>query len=243
MATQGPLTRKKIILVAVIISIILYIAGVFSGLYANKIFKESTEKDFLSLKKSTEQDLDVLEDYVSLLDSSMKSMQLEQAFMETLKSSQMCSFSSISLEELFGQLSYYWDKLPFRLEEYEKYNKPSDEYNLLKQQYTLLSIRTWIIARNQYEKCNRDIVQGLYFYSADCDKCIEQGEQLDELNRRARALGKEMVMFPIDYNLNESIVINIKKYYGINKTPAIIVNDKVFQGRLFTAEELLPNRE
>ena len=43
----------------------------------------------------------------------------------------------------------------------------------------------------------------------------------------------------IDFYLNETIVANLKKFYGINETPALIINDQVFQGRLFKAEELV----
>jgi len=235
-----PQKRKTfIIFIAIIASIILYMSGVISGLYANKLIKEATEQDINTLKKETAQELEILQNYIDYLDSNLNNMQLEQTFSETLTIDQMCEFSKISLDGLFKQLGYYWDKLPFRLEEYEKFNEPSEEYNLLKQQYAQVSIRTWILARNQYEKCDTDIVHGLYFYSADCDKCIEQGEQLDELNRKVIAQGKDIVMFPIDFYMNETIITNLKKYYGIQSTPAVIINNKVFQGRLFSSEELL----
>ncbi len=232
--------RKKtyIILFAILASVILYLAGVFSGLYANKILKEATEKDIYNLKEKTSKDLGALQSYIDFLDINLKSMQLEQTFRETLTSEQMCSFSMISLNELLNQLGYYWDRLPYRIEEYEKYNELSEDYKLLKQQYAHLSIRTWILARNQYEKCSMNVTHGLYFYSADCKECVEQGEQLDELNNKVRSSGKEMVMFPIDFYMDEPIVSNLKKYYGISSTPAIIINDKVFLGRLFTSEEL-----
>ena len=232
--------RNYIILFAIIASIVLYLSGVLSGLYANKIVEKSTAKDISSLKLETSKDLDILQRYVNFLDTNLKNMQLEQTFTESLTEEEMCSFSIISINELFNQLSYYWDRLPYRIEEYERYNEPVEEYNLLKQQYAHLSIRTWIMARSQHEKCNIDLVHGLYFYSADCEECIKQGEQLDKLNSMVTEAGREIVMFPIDFYLEQPIVNNLKEYYGINFTPAIIINDKVFQGRLFKADELLP---
>ena len=240
MIEQGQRKKTYIVLFAIIASVILYLSGVFSGLYANKLVKESTRQDIFSLKEETSRDLELLQNYINFLDSNLKSMQLEQIFSETLTREEMCTFSMISLNQLFSQLSYYWDRLPFRMEEC---NELSEEYNLLKQQYAHLSIRTWIIARNQYEKCNTNIIHGLYFYSADCEECIRQGEQLDKLNEKARASNMDIVMFPIDFCLDDSIVINLKKYYGINSTPAIIINDKVFQGRLFDSEELFPKQK
>lgn len=231
--------RKYIIMLAIVISLILYLAGVFSGLNANKLIKESTKKDISLFKKETSDDLQALQNYIAFLDSNLKDMQLEQTFVETLNDEQMCNFSRISLNEIFNQLSYYWERLPYRIEEYEKYNDLSGDYKALKKQYAHLSIRTWILARSQYEKCNTNLVHGLYFYSADCDECVRQGEQLDVLGRAVKQQGREIIMFPIDFYLEEPIVANLKGYYGINSTPAIIINDKVLQGRLFTSDELL----
>ncbi len=238
MTEQSP-KRKYIIFFAILISIILYFAGVFSGLYANKVVKESTSKDIFDFKTETSKDLELLQNYIDFLDGNLKNMQLEQTFIETLSKGQMCNFSKISLNELFSQLSYYWSKLPYRIEEYEKYNKLSPNYILLKKEYAHVSIRTWILARNQYQQCQMDIVHGLYFYSADCEECISQGEQLDILGNKIKQQGREMIMFPIDFYMKEPIVENLKKYYNINSTPAIIINDRVMQGRLFTSDELL----
>ena len=237
MTEQNP-KRKYIILFAVAISIILYLAGVFSGLYANKLIKESTQRDIFDLKAETSKDLELLQNYIDFLDSNIKDMQLEQTFVETLSNKEMCNYSAISLNELFRQLSYYWSRLPYRIEEYEKYNELSEEYKTLKKQYAHVSIRTWILARSRYEKCSIDLVHGLYFYSVDCEECIKQGEQLDILGNNIKQQGREMIMFPIDFYLEEPIVENLKKYYDIKSTPAIIINDMVLQGRLFTANEL-----
>ena len=238
MTEQGP-KKRYIIISAILISIVLYFAGVFSGLYANKLVKESTSKDIFDFKKETSKDLELLKTYIDFLDNNLKDMQLEQTFIETLNKDQMCNFSKISFNELFTQLSYYWSKLPYRIEEYERYNKLSQDYNLLKKEYAHVSIRTWILARNQYLECNTNLVHGLYFYSADCEECVKQGEQLDVLGNKIKQQGKEMIMFPIDFYMKEPIVENLKKYYGITSVPAIIINDNVMQGRLFTSAEIL----
>lgn len=230
--------RKSIIVLAVILSFVLYFAGVISGLYANKLLKEETKQDIQAFKKETENYLSSMQNYIYFLDSNLKNMQLEQTFIETLNHTQMCYFLNISRNDMIKQLRFYWSKLPYRIEEFEKNNQVTDEYLLLKQQYEHLSIRTWIIARNQYDRCSINVVHGLYFYSTDCEKCVQQGQQIDRLNRKVQLAGSDLIMFPVDFNSNETIVKNLKEYYGIDSVPAIIVNDKVFQGKLFTAEEL-----
>ena len=72
---QSP-KRRYIILFAIITSIILYLSGVFSGLYANKLIKESTQKDIFNLKTETSKDLELLQNYIDFLDSNLKDMQL-----------------------------------------------------------------------------------------------------------------------------------------------------------------------
>ena len=118
--TTIPKKTPGIIFFAIIASVLLYLAGVFSGLYANKIIKEKTEQDIQVLKEETLQDFEDIQTYVNFLNTNLENMQLEQTFMETLSQEEMCNFSKISLNELFKQLNFYWKRLPFRPEEYEK---------------------------------------------------------------------------------------------------------------------------
>ena len=243
------MNRKTIYGIALVASIILYLAGVLSGLYANKIlenkvssdlsnYQTETQKDITTLKRNTSAEVNQLAGYIKVLDNNINDLQLEQQFIESLGQEEVCKFLNISLERRFSQLGYYWGKLPFRIEEYEKNNSLSPEYIELKTEYTLLSIRTWILARNHYQKCQSDIKQGLYFYSKNCNDCVKQGEQLDQLNSNLTKSGKKVMIFTIDFDSDQAIVRSIEKHYKINSTPAVIINDKVFQGRVFTPEEL-----
>jgi hypothetical protein len=234
-------SRKSIIMLAIVTSIILYAAGVLTGLNANKLVKEETNQTIQTLREETEQNMKDLQNYIDFLDKNVKNMQLEQTFTETLTPVQMCNFSTISMKSLISQLSYYWDRLPFRIEEYEKITtQPSEEYLILKQEYTDLSIRTWILARRLYNKCNTKVLYGLYFYSANCSNCVEQGEQIDRLNSLVKLNGTDIIMFPVDFQSNDILISNLKNFYSITSVPALIINDQVYQGRLFTAEELMP---
>ena len=230
--------RTGVIALAVIISVVLYLAGVFSGIYANKSVKEETREDIKALKEETRQYLDLMQKYVDFLDVNLRNLQLEQNFAESLNREQMCNFLSISLNQLISQLNFYWSRLPYRIEEYEKNNAVSKEYLILKGQYEYLSIRTWIIAKNQYERCGMKVIHGLYFYSGNCTVCVREGEQIDKLSRNIASEGSKLIMFPVDFNSEQGIVKNLEEYYNITSTPAIIINYKVFQGRLFAAEEL-----
>ncbi len=226
--------------VAIIVSVVLYLAGVYSGLYANTIVKEETGKNISTLKQETTQNLQDLQNYVTFLERNLRNMQLEQTFMETLTPQEMCQYSNISFNQLFSQLRFYWERLPFRLEEYERQNqKLPDEYLRLKEEYAQLTIRIWILAKNQHTKCQREVIYGLHFYDAHCEQCVAQGRQIEAFGRAVSEMHKDIVMFPLDFTSSQSIVTNLKTYYGINATPAIIINDRVLQGRLFSSDELM----
>ncbi|MBR9690664.1 hypothetical protein GOV08_03185 [Candidatus Woesearchaeota archaeon] len=241
--TQKKLTiednkRRAIIAIAVIAAIVLYMSGVLSGLYANKILKKETEEDISLFKLETKSGLEDMRSYISFLESNLNSIQLEQIFVETLEHDQMCEFSSISLNNLVEQLRFYWQRLPFRIEEYEKNNRQTEEYKLLKQQYTQISLRTWIIARSLQQKCDTDLVHGLYFYNADCDLCITQGEELDKLKRTLDKKGTDVLIFTIDFDSKEPLVGYLRDYYRLNSTPSVVINDEVFTGKVFASQEL-----
>lgn len=220
--------RARLITIAIVLSIVLYLLGVVSGLFANSILKKETQQEYENLKE-----------YVRLMESSLQSWQMEQQFLSTLDEKEKCNFSRIAMRKLTDLLSDYWATLPLRLEEFEKMNVLSPEYLALKKQYTQYSVRTWIVAKDLYEQCGHEFVVGLYFYTPTCDSCTEQGEELDELRKQVRARGKELMLFVVDSNTNELIVQDLKEYYNITTTPALILSGKVYQGRVFTAEELM----
>jgi hypothetical protein len=243
------MNKKTVYGIAIIASLVLYIAGVLSGIYATKIsemqistdistYQNETLNDISRLKQNTSKEVKELAGYIKILDTNLNDLQLEQQFIESLNQNEVCQFLNISLQKRFTELGYYWEKLPFRIEEYERDNTISDEYSALKKEYTLLSIRTWILARNHYQKCNSEIKQGLYFYSKTCTDCVKQGEQLDKLNSLLTTSGKKVMIFTIDFDSDQEIISSIKKHYKINSTPAIIINDKVFQGRVFSDHDL-----
>ncbi len=220
--------RSSIIIAAVFASVLIYIAGVMSGLYAGKI-----------AQKDTAQRLDALRDYITILDNTVKNEQLKDSFSQTLSDSKRCEFATISMSNLVEQLQGYWKRLPFRIEEYEQNNNQlSEQYLELKSQYTQASIQTWIAAKNTYERCNTTLIPILYLYSRNCTECINQGEELDIVQRHIANETMRAFVFTIDADSPEIILSSIKTYYNITSEPAVIVREKVFQGRVFPAHTI-----
>ena len=47
------------------------------------------------------------------------------------------------------------------------------------------------------------------------------------------------MLFTVDANAQDPMILFLKGYYNITALPAVVLQDRVRQGRLFTAEELL----
>lgn len=235
MARPRPVSRAALIAVAALVSILLYMAGVLSGLYANRLLERRTQTDIVFLRS-----------YVDSLEGALGDIQLEQGFLESLDENETCAFSALSMNQLVSQLSYYWENLPARIEAYERDRNLSDEYLALKKDYTRLSLRAWSIARNTYRSCRNNIVPVLYFYASDCESCVRQGENLDAFKADLAVRGKQAMVFTVDLNAEESFIRLLRQYYEVQGTPALVINDRVFQGRVFGAFELrnaLPREE
>jgi hypothetical protein len=122
-------SKRSIIILAVVLSLIMYFAGVFSGLFANKVVEEKVEDD-----------VDFLKSYVDVSSVDLKNNFLLQLFLDNIDDD--CKFSNLYLNNLREQFEPYWDKLPSRLEAYEKdRQKFTDEYLSLKREYIRLSLR------------------------------------------------------------------------------------------------------
>lgn len=243
-------SKTALISAAVIVSIILYLAGVFSGLYASKLYEQRTQSSLQALKSETRQDLDVLRQgteeqithlnsYIGFLENNLITIQLEQAFLSTLSDRERCEFSQRPPDHLVDELQEYRDRLPYRIEQYERDNVPSQEYRTLKEEYNMLSLKAWVLLRQQYRGCTERPVLVLYLYDRECEECVRQGEQLDIFTYALDRLGRDVMLFTVDADADDSVLDMIRSHYQVNETPAIIVNDRVRQGKLYTADELL----
>ncbi len=197
-----------------IISFILYIAGIITGISVQNFFLTQTELQ-----------ISQLEDTINSLKTKTENLQIENLYLSTL-GEKSCNFLISSSNQIQNELSYFWDKLPKRLEEYEKTNPITPEYAQLKRDYTFVVLRSWLISLSIKEKCNKEIIPTLYFYSKDCNNCIEQGKILDQLKNQT----KQFSVFIIDFNSDEPVVKAIKDVYNITQVPSFVINNIAFQG-------------
>lgn len=223
--------RKRLLIalvLATVISVLLFSAGLFSGLYANKIIAERQATDSAFLLENVEK-----------LERELQAYQLQERFLDSLSEEQSCEFAETYFEQTIQGLNDFWRVLPDRLEEYERGRTLTPEYVALKERYTIASLRTWIIARQNHHVCGNNPIPLLYFYSSTCDTCLEQGEALDGTRDEYHENEERLVIFTIDTNVNVPAVQLVKEYYGVQTVPALIVGETIHQGTLLTTQEVI----
>ncbi len=99
----------------------------------------------------------------------------------------------------------------------------------LKQDYSLLSIRQWLLVKQVKEKCNRDINIILFFYSNtnNSSESESQGYVLDYLYEKHP---DDLVIYAFDMDDDNPALNTIKSIYGIKIVPSVVVNERLFSG-------------
>jgi len=99
----------------------------------------------------------------------------------------------------------------------------------LKQQYSLLEIKDYLLMKKVTEKCQTKPVFILYFYSntGDCEDCGTEGDVLTYF----RTKYPQLRVYAFDYHLDLSALrtlISINKLE--NRLPALVINGKAYYG-------------
>ncbi len=111
--------------------------------------------------------------------------------------------------------------------EYEKKSVFSqEEFNLQLQDYFLTEIQFYLLARKIDQKCPQDNVKILYFYNENKDDT--QGNILNYMKKR---FGSKLLVFSLDSGFTQEPMIGtLLTYYNITQFPAVVIEEKTFQG-------------
>lgn len=142
---------------------------------------------------------------------------------------------------LSGELNSLASRLAFTE---EALGSTNDEVISLKQQYSLLQIKDYLLMQRIAEKCSLKPVFVLYFYSnaGDCADCTRMGYVLTYL----REAYPKLRVYSFDYNLD---LAALRTLIAINKVesnlPALIVGKNLSYGykEPEDIEKLIPNIE
>jgi len=159
-------------------------------------------------------DLSAIENQLSI---EMLSLDTQFSLLENAPCENVASSTALisELSDLGERLSYAEVQL----------GKGNEQVIRLKEQYSLLEIRDYLITKQLSVACGMKPVIVLYFYSntGDCDNCDKAGYALSYLHNTFPALR----VYSFDYNLDLGA---LKTLISINKVqdtlPAFIINGK-----------------
>jgi hypothetical protein len=213
--------KNRVYLLAGLSAMILYAVGVFTGAFILSYTESKTSQEFTRLHQE-----------IDSYQKDLESIELEQFYLASGQSELGCKFIVASLNRVQSDLDYFWKKLPQKLEVYEKYNPPDENYESLKREYMVVSLKAWLLSLSVREKCGEGLLPILYFYSRDCENCIDQGYILDNIRSSTQT-----PVYTLDLNLDSDAIYMIREAYGIDRAPALVIGNTAYEG-LVTYEEL-----
>lgn len=194
-------TRNALIALGITIALASTIAYTINYLNRARISELSTMEDQLSIDTLS------LETQFSLL---------EEAPCDSAASSTTLTGE---LADLGSRLSYAENQL----------GSGNSQVLRLKEQYSLLEIRDYLITKQLAAACRTKPVTVLYFYSnaGDCGSCDKAGYALSYLRNTYPALR----VYSFDYNLNLGALKTLITILRIRDSlPAFVVNGKTYYG-------------
>jgi hypothetical protein len=188
--------------IALIITAVIFVLAFFASNYLNqmRISEMRSIQDQISIDlQSSETQFDLL----------------GQVSCEDLGNSAL----SQELNSIADQLSY--------MEENRGVDDP--EVVTLKEYYSILQIKDYILMQKISDKCDIKPIFILYFYSnkGDCPECEKTGYVLTQMRQDY----PELRIYSFDYNLQLSALRTLISLYGVQPNlPAMILNGKVYYG-------------
>ncbi len=207
-------SERRIYLLTGALTIVLYVMGVLTGFYVYSLGVNQGYNQLAEMRSEIDQ-----------YSKGLQSLQLQQLYLSS-DNNLTCRYLVSSINSLQSDIYMLAKKLPKKLEVFEKYYPQDQNYVKIKKDYMSLLIKSWLFSLTVRNRCGKNVVPILYFYSSDCEDCIEQGYTLDALQRDV----DNLLVFTIDFNLDDETVRMIKQVYGIDTVPSLIVNEKAMRG-------------
>ena len=206
------LNYKKLILVSLILSFLIFISGLLIGL----TFDELRTNDLTIFLNENE--------------FQTESYLIERQFLEDFGQDK-CSLAQTRVVALSDQLG----EIGRTLTRYEsKRLLTGEKYLQLKSKYLIFEIKLYTILKELNDNCkteDKPII--LFFYDTNDQASIQQGYILDSLVNKEKA-----TVFSIDREFDDPLLETVKHYYNITSSPTVIINFNLTREGLTSLAEL-----
>lgn len=111
----------------------------------------------------------------------------------------------------------------------DKLGKDNKEILGLKREYSLLSIRQWLLLERMNEECGKGLTPILFFYSnvENASLSESQGYVLDYLYDK---YPNRIAIFSFDMDLEDSALNALKSANNVTIAPSLVINDELYPG-------------
>ena len=201
---QRKISRTHVI--AFIISILLFFVGIFMGLQLSYYGMSEVGKGFDELKN---------DEYI---------MQIIMLMNESDDVS--CSFYKQRMNE-FNDETYEFGKMLDRAENAK--GKGDPEVMVLKSNYALMEFWDSLMLKQIEKRCNISYVIVYYIYSNE-DNYDPRRSQGDVLTLAKRDNPSVVMVYSFDISTKSQIINLLREKHNITSVPAMIINDKKYEG-------------
>ena len=201
--------NRAVYLLAAFLSIVLYLAGILTGVNIQQSVSESLEKDLASIKSDIEN-------------------QQQELILLSLRGKSSCAV----LQSLSSTIASKLESVSSEIRRLEDNKGP--QFNELKELYGTLSIRAWILRSSISENCESASLSILYYYSFPCQDCRLQEDALDKVKSIDR---EKILIYAVDKDVGNNLVQTLVKSHSIESAPSLVVGNDVYRG--LTGESVL----
>lgn len=204
-------TSVKKYLIAFFLTLLVFSGGIVVGVGIERLRLESAKQI-------------TLEEKVSL-----RSLQLQQNYIDSGITD--CKTLNTILENNINELG---KKVSIIIDYKKKAVFNQEEFKLQLQDYFLTEIQFYFLAKEIEKKCPQDSIKILYFYDENRDET--QGDILLYLKKKFE---NKVQIFSLDSQFTqEPMIKTLLTYYKIDEYPALVVEEKVFEGHQ-SADQLM----
>jgi len=192
------------------IATLIFVSGIITAQYINKI---------------------KLSEFV-LAQTDLRNYILSLNLQTELAKKYECRVDTVKLAREKDQLGNQIDMLENKL------GKNNGDIKSLKEEYSLLSIRQWLLFEEIREKCDKKIINIIFFYSNERNEtlCQSQGYVLDYFYKK---YPNYVVVYALDYDIDSPALDTFKEIHSITQVPSIVILDETYYG--FKDKETLEN--
>ena len=185
---------------------------------------------FLEMNRSSKVEINLINSEINLLDEQVRIRAIQDM--------------NVSCEEAKESTFSFADKIyneAVLMEEYDATSKFTKITNLLHRRYDLLRMILWIESVETKQKCGHQYHTIAYLYEYETKSVDTRAKQTAFARILEDVKGKytdQVLLIPMAGNLDVESINIIKKKYGINKLPSIIIDEKHVIDELPTASEV-----